>query len=421
LTAENVACDDFVIYARVMDGSLMRSTPRGKNFTAAYRYNLYTDAAAKDPYPKYKQLRQLGAVVWLHRHRAYALPRYNECKATLRDDSLFISGGGVALNPISNRLGRGTTLHSDGADHERRRKLVAHRLLPRSLRALADTIDQQADAIVEAALDRRTVDAVRDLASALPLAVVPDFVGWPRDQREHLIEWGGATFDILGPMNWRALKAAPRSLQMLWFARRVVRNRAALDGSIVDELLTSADGKGVSQKQCSALMIDYIAPSLDTTISAISNAVYLLATHPEQWQLLKDNPGLIPNAINEIVRYESPLRAFARRVIRDTEIADTPIPAGARVVVLYASANRDEQEWDDPELFDIRRDAGRHLGFGNGAHACAGQALARMETAAMLRALIERVERIEVTGQPVWAANNIIRRHQSLPVTLVAT
>lgn len=172
------------------------------------------------------------------------------------------------------------------------------------LRALGDTIDQQADAIVEAALDRRTVDAVTDLASAPPLAVVPDLVGWPRDRRAHLIEWGGATFDILGPMNWRAVKAA-RSVQMLRFARRVVRNRAVLDGSMVDELLTSADARGVNQKQCTALMIDYIAPSLDTTISAISNAVYLLATHPEQWQLLKNDPALIPNAINEIVRYEA--------------------------------------------------------------------------------------------------------------------
>ncbi len=87
---------------------------------------------------------------------------------------------------------------------------------------------------------------------------------------------------------------------------------------------------------------------------------------------------------------------------------------------MYASANRDEREWDDPEAFDIRRDAGRHLGFGNGAHACAGQALARLETAAMLRALIDRVDRIHLAGPPTWALNNIIRRHQSLPVTLDA-
>lgn len=157
-------------------------------------------------------------------------------------------------------------------------------------------------------------------------------------------------------------------------------------------------------------MIDYIAPSLDTTISAISNAVYLFASHPEQWRLLEEDPRLIPNAVNEIVRYESPLRAFARLARRDTEIAGVLIPAGSRVLVIYGSANRDEREWQEPETFYICRDAGRHLGFGNGAHACAGQALARLETAAMLRALVERVDRIRLERQPIWAANNIVRR-----------
>ncbi|MGD1169642.1 cytochrome P450 [Mycobacterium seoulense] len=387
---------------------------------AVYRPDIYTKAAVFDPYPHYRRLRQLGPVVWLYRHRAYALPRYAECKATLRDDTTFISGKGVALNPISNRLSRGTTLNSDGAEHDRRRKLVAHRLLPRALRELDDTIDQQAAAIVATAVRRRTVDAVEDLASALPLAVVPDLVGWPRNGRGSLIDWGGATFDVLGPLNRQAVKSFPRSLQMLRFARRVVRSRGVLDGSIVDELLDAVDAGTVSREQCTALMIDYIAPSLDTTISAISNAVYLLGAHPGQWELLKNDPGLIPNAVNEIVRYESPLRAFARLARRDTRIAGVPIPAGSRVLVMYASANRDEREWNDPDTFDIRRDAGRHLGFGNGTHACAGQALARLETAAMLRALVDRVDHIHLRGQATWALNNIIRRHQSLPVTLEA-
>jgi cytochrome P450 len=285
---------------------------------------------------------------------------------------------------------------------------------------LSATIDQQAAAIVDTAVRRRTVDAVEELASALPLAVVPDLVGWPRDERGLLLEWGGATFDMLGPFNWRAVRSFPRSLQMLRFARHVVRSRAVLDGSMVDELLTAVDSGTITSKQCTALMIDYIAPSLDTTISAIANAVYLLAAHPAQWDLLKNDPGLIPNAINEILRYESPLRAFARLARRDTNIADIPIPAGSRVLVMYASANRDEREWTDPDTFDIRRDARRHLGFGNGAHACAGQALARLETAAMLRALIGRVDRIRLGDRPTWAVNNIIRRHQSLPVTLEA-
>jgi cytochrome P450 len=390
--------------------------PRG---IPAHRPDIYSDSAIVDPYPHYTRLRELGPVVWLRKQRVYALSRYAECKAVLRDDDTFISGDGVALNPVANHLSDGTTLNSDGDAHSARRKLVAHRLLPRALRSIEEDVDRLASEVVEQALTMGEVDGVEDIASALPLAVVPDLVGWPRDQRDHLITWGGATFDFLGPANKRAVGAIPDSLRMLRFARRVVRERTVLEGSMGHDVLAAADEGRLTLAECAPLMIDYIAPSLDTTISAISNALHLFATHPEQWQLLKNDPALLPNAINEVLRYEAPLRGFARKALRDTDIAGTPIPAGARVLVLYASANRDEREWDAPAIFDIRNDAGRHLSFGNGAHACAGQGLARLETTAMLTALIERVDRIELTGTPVWAMNNIIRRHERLPIKLV--
>lgn len=136
------------------------------------------------------------------------------------------------------------------------------------------------------------------------------------------------------------------------------------------DVLCAADEGRMSPADCASLMVDYLAPSLDTTISAISSALYLMATHP-------------------------------------------------RVLVLYASANRDPLEWDDPDTFDIRREAGRQLGFGHGTHGCAGQGLARLETSAMLRALVERVDRIEATGRPQWALNNIIHRLERLPLELV--
>ena len=118
--------------------------------------------------------------------------------------------------------------------------------------------------------------------------------------------------------------------------------------------------------------------------------------------------------------FGSQTKAFAEWAAQQTEIAGVQIPSGARVLVIYASANRDEREWENPEVFDIRRDAGRHVGFGHGAHACAGQGLARLETTAMLRALLERVDRIELTGTPTWAVNNIIRRYERLPLKLIA-
>ena len=384
-----------------------------------YRRDMFSRSGIRDPYPHYAALRELGPVVWLSRQRVYALPRYTECKAVLRDDTNFISGEGVALNPLTNRLSRGTTLNSDGADHQRRRKLLAHRLTPKALRAMSEAVDAKAEAVVEAAVARRHVDGVRDVATALPLAVVPDLVGWPEDGRENLLTWAGATFDSLGPLNRQWLRTTPAAMSMLRFSRRVVRDRSVLAGSMGDDVLRAADDGALPRSECSALMIDYLAPSLDTTISAISSALHLFATHPDQWQALREDPSLVANALNEVVRLESPLRAFTRKSVTDSDVGGVRIPKGSRVLVVYASANRDEREWDDPDTFDITRDVNRHLGFGYGTHGCAGQGLARLESQAILRELAARVDRIELTGTPTWAINNIIHRYDQLPLELV--
>lgn len=272
----------------------------------------------------------------------------------------------------------------------------------------------------KAALTRRHVDGVKDLATALPLSVVPELVGWPEDGRKNLLRWGAATFDALGPINRYAAKALPASLQMLRFSTQVVRRRAVIDGGMGHDILVAADAGKLPVGECSALVVDYLVPSLDTTISGIANALALFAAHPDQWALLKGEPSLLPNAVNEVLRYESPLRAFTRKVRRPTMIANVAIPGGARVLVLYASANRDEREWADPNTFDIGRDANRQLGFGHGTHACAGQGLARLEMQAMLSALMERVDRIELAGQPTWALNNVIRCYERLPLRLIS-
>ncbi|EHB59304.1 Linalool 8-monooxygenase [Mycolicibacterium rhodesiae JS60] len=386
----------------------------------AYEPDLYSTRAILDPYPHYAELRQLGPMVWLPKQRVFAVARYVQCKAVLRDDATFISGQGVGLAAVFNRMSSGTTLNSDGGEHDRRRKLLAHRMLPRALRELDDVVATQAKQLVADAVDRSCLDGVADLATALPVSIVPDLVGWPKDRRQHLLRWGGATFDVLGPLNRTAVRSVPASLQMLRFARKVVRQGAVLPGSMGDDILAAADAGAVSAAEAAALMVDYLVPSLDTTISGIASALALFARHPEQWDLLRADPTLLPGAVNEVLRYESPLRAFSRKVRCDTAVCDVELPAGSRVLVLYASANRDEREWDEPDVFDIRRNANRHLGFGHGAHACAGQALARLEMQAMLAALMENVARIELLGEPTWAVNNIIRCYRRLPLRLVA-
>jgi cytochrome P450 len=347
------------------------------------------------------------------------LPRYAEVKAALRDSDTFRSGGGVALNPIARFLGKRSFLMLDGAEHDRVRKLTAHRMIPRALRSMQTQIDRLAEETVRAAVTRGAVDGVRDIALALPLSVVPDLVGWPEDQREHLVEWAGATFDLLGPYNALALRSSGRTVAMLAFVHRLARRRGVLPGSMADEVIQAIDRGEMEQSQLPSVFIDYLAPSIDTTASAIAAALWLFALNPEQWQTLRRDPARVPNAVNEIVRMESSVRAFGRRAVRDTEIAGTRIPSGSRVLVMFASANRDEQVWSDPDNFDITRDASRQVGFGHGVHACAGQGLARAETEAMLRSLLRHVERIELNGTPELVRNNVIRRFDTLPLRLI--
>lgn len=383
-----------------------------------YRGNLYSPETIDDPYPVYKELQNLGPVVWLKRHRAFALTGYDECKQALLDDGTFVSGQGVALNPVANRLSRGTTLNSDGEAHANRRKLVAHRLTPRALHSMSDTIESTAHRVAADAVERGHVDGVADLARSLPLQVVPDLVGWPKDEREHLLKWAAATFDILGPVNTTSLRSAAASVGMLRFAQRIARTGNVLPGSMGDEVIAAATAGLIPKREGSALMIDYLAPSLDTTISAISTALWQFALNPAQWDEIRRDRSLIPNAFNEVVRFESPLRAFSRLTAVDAEIAGTRIRKGQRVVVLFASANRDEKTWEDPDKFDIHRDATRHIGFGHGTHGCAGQGLARLESQALLNALADRVERIQLVGEPTWGRNNIIRGLVRLPLNL---
>lgn len=383
-----------------------------------YSGDIYTDAALLEPYEDYRALRELGPAVWLEKHGAYAVARYDEARAVLMDSDTFRSANGIALNEPANEAILGCTLASDGELHAHLRQVVAHRLTPRALRPMKDLVRERADELVAELVERRSFDAVADLARALPLSIVPDFIGWPQEGREHLLRWAGANFDSFGPMNERAQRALPQCGEMAAFGAEVVRTGNVLPGSLGAGVLEARDKGEVTTEQTMMLMLDYLAPSLDTTISAVGSAIWLFSQHPDQWDLLRKDPSLIPNAVNEIVRIESPIRAFGRLANVDTEIGGVPIPAGSRVLVIYASANRDERKFERPDEFDVtRRDAVHQLGFGLGDHGCAGQGLARMETESLLHALAQRVTRFHL-GETERALNNLIRAFGTVRVTV---
>jgi len=184
----------------------------------------------------------------------------------------------------------------------------------------------------------------------------------------------------------------------------------------VAKLYEAAEAGELRPEQVGPVMGDYLGPSLDTTILATGSTIALFAKHPDQWDKLRANPALIPNAVNEAIRLESPVQGFSRVLTDEFSVEDQRLHKGARVLVMYASGNRDERHWDDPERFDITRRANEQLGFGHGIHTCMGANLARMEISALLSALVRRVERFEL-HEETRISNNVLRGFKSLKLT----
>lgn len=381
--------------------------------------DLYSDAAIRAPYALYRALRDAGPVVRLACHDLHAVARFDEVREVLRNHRVFSSADGVAANEATNAMSKGTMLASDPPLHDDLRRIIAAPLMPGALAPLRERIEATADALIAQLVGRGRFDAMADLARVLPVRIVSELVGLPEEGRQNMLRWAAATFDLLGVANDRATAALPHVQEM----RDYTLHRATPDrlrpGSWAARIYeAAADGK-VDPARCPSLMRDYMAPALDTTILGTGNLLWLLARNPDQWDALRADPSRVAGAINEGLRLESPVRAFTRRLTADHAFGDMVVPRGARLLVLYASANRDERKWENPERFDIARRNNDHLAFGHGVHACAGMHLARLEITALLEAILRRVRRIEV-GTPTPALNNVLRGFAVLPMRFVA-
>ncbi|WP_349239734.1 cytochrome P450 [Patulibacter sp. SYSU D01012] len=378
--------------------------------------DLYGDAALRDPAATWAAVRDAGPAVWLPRHRLFAVGRYADVRAALKDAETFASGDGVGVHPLANRLGRRTTISADGDAHAARREVLLRSVGARSLAHLKDDVHREAGAVVAELLDAGAFDGVRDFASALPLRIVADLVG-VRVPREQLLTWGRATFDGLGTANERGLRALPGALD-LWAYGRRLRRDAVVPGGWAASVFDAADAGDITPAEARAMIIDFVAPSLDTTILATAALLHHLATVDGLWARLRAEPDRIPAAVVESVRLSSPIRGFTRGVTRTTTVGGTTVPAGSRVVLLYAAANRDERQFPDPERFDLDRRPATNLGWGNGPHTCVGIHLAKLEMQALLRAMVPTVEAVR-TGPPERLENNVLQGIARMPAELV--
>lgn len=380
-----------------------------------YEPDIYADDAILDPYPHYAALRDLGPLVHLPQYDVYAIPRYGDLKAALLNGDQFLSGHGVGGFTWPSMFQVENILATDEPVHARLRDVVAGPLQPAALADITRQIETAADDLIARLVAMDGFDGMADLARFLPVSIVSSLVGLPERGREKMLDWAAASFDMLGVDNVRGKAAFAEVGAMVQYVMTECGPTTVKPGSWAARIWDAVAAGTISPQEGGILHIDILAPSLDTTIFATGHLLHRLATHPDQWAALKANPALIPAAIDEAVRLESPIRAFGRVVDAAQDVGGLTLSAGARVLMLYGSANRDPRKWDEPERYWIERPGlAGHLGFGHGRHFCLGAHLARLEMRSLLKAIVRRVDRIEV-GEPRYSLNNVLRGFSSLP------
>jgi cytochrome P450 len=377
----------------------------------------YSDDALGEPWHTYTTLQNMGSAVWLEKYEMFALTRYDSVIRALKNAAAFSSASGVMMNDPMNQVLRGNTLCSDGTDHQRLRRITAKPLMPAALQALKSDITTKAEQIVDRLVVKGRFCAVADLATALPIDIVASAVGLPEEGRERMLVWAEQMYNCFGPLNDRARNAFPVLDEMMHYATTQAVRGKLKPGSWAETIVDAVDRGEADDAVRPALMIDYLGPSLETTISAIGSGVWLFANNPGEWLRVLETPSCIPAAVNEILRMETPLQGYSRLVAQGYQMNEVTLPAGSRAIVFYGAANRDERKFPDPHRFDVKRNAVDQVAFGTGPHACIGLHLAKLEMIAIFRALAARVRRFHIEEE-IRNVNNTLRGFKKLVVTV---
>ena len=373
-----------------------------------------------DLHPSQERLREAGPLVYLDKWKVYGVARYAEVHAVLNDPATFCSSRGVGLSDFSKEKPwrpPSIILEADPPEHTRTRAVLSQVLSPTALKQVRDRFAAAAAAKVDELLERRSFDAIADLAEAYPLAIFPDALGLKQDGREHLLPYAGVVFNAFGPPNQLRQDAIERSAPHQAYVAEQCQRENLTPGGFGACIHARVDAGDITAAEAPLLVRSLLSAGLDTTVNGIGAAVYCLARYPDQLARLRQDPSLARNAFEEAVRFESPVQTFFRTTTREVEIGGHRVGEGEKVLMFLGAANRDPRRWENPDSYDITRRTSGHVGYGSGIHMCVGQLVARLEGETMLAALARKVGAIEITGPVKRRYNNTLRGLESLPVT----
>ncbi|HKP07870.1 MAG TPA: cytochrome P450 [Microbacterium sp.] len=398
------------------------ATTRGEGVVSS-DIDPFSDEALADPWPVEEALRETAGVVWLEKHGVYACARFDEVHRILADSETFSSAAGVGMWDIRSgpyARGRAQLLEMDPPDHTRYRSVHNKVLNPGFVRGLKDEFGASARDLVAPLIGAGTIDGIRDIAVPYPLSVFPDMIGVAEEGRENLLPAAALTFNDFGPDNEVLARSREAGQQAQQWLIAQASPGAARPGGVAEKIHEVGAASGLEPSDTLSLVFGLLSAGLDTTMHGLGWALHFLATNPDQWQKLKDDPSLARSAFEEAVRLGSPVKWFGRHTTREVQLGDAVIPADSHVIVFLGAANRDPRKWDDPERYDILRTTSGHVGFGAGVHSCVGQMVARMEGQSLLGTLATEVDRIELRGEPTYDISNSLRGLHTLPVALTA-
>ena len=378
---------------------------------------------AGDPFPAFSWMRDNAPAYFDEVAGVWGITRYADIKEISKDPDTFSNAGGI--RPDSEALPM--MIDTDAPEHVRRRRLVSEGFTPRRIRESEEGIRSICDGIIDQVCEEGSADFVRDIAAPLPMIVIGNMLGVAPEDRDDLLRWSDDMLKALGSPDPGAMdQAALAAIEYAGYITAVAEQRRRDNQS--DDLIgtlvhAEIDGDKLDESSLIYESLLILIGGDETTRHVISGGMYELLRHPDQYEMLSGDRSLLSSAVEEMLRWVSPIKNMARQMTRDVEFQGETLHKGQKLLLLYPSANRDERIFEDPDRFDISRTPNDHMAFGFGSHFCLGNRLARMELNVMFDRLLDRLPDLALAddAEPPKRAANFVSGYETMPVVFSPT
>ncbi|OBH07864.1 cytochrome [Mycobacterium sp. E2699] len=383
-------------------------------------YDPQNPATAADPFDAYRALHRSGRVHYNPRRATFILSRLDDVRAALRDTDQVTSAQGVTRLRISGPL----AVVTDGEEHARLRKQVQPGFSKGAMKSWQEMTEKLATDLVTDVLNDPGCDVVQRLAIPMPISLIAQILGIPDTDIGDFRRWSERAVGVMDlTPTLSSLVDAAKTMSAMLALQRYFTGQFATGGlkgsnTVLGRLIEHNTDGSLTDRQLLLIAIHLLIAGNETTTNLLGGMFDTLARRPDQYDLIRANPDLIPLAVEEQLRITTPIQNLYRYTRADYQIGDVTIPTGSRVLLSFGAANRDPTAFDDPDEYRADRDPRTHVAFGYGAHMCLGAPLARMEAQAVLRQLVTRVARIIPEGATQWSTHSSLRGPTHLPIRL---